>query len=163
AGDAELGGLLLRSTAPGAWRCYPEGAATPSLLASLVHYASRSRLITVLGTGAPLANSGLGSHGNAALALNLLAASPRIVWLARGGPAIGRAGARPAARTGRGQHGAPAAGQPDPGRGVRGGDPARRRGGAARAVADAPARPAGDRAAAGGGPRLRDCGGPWQA
>jgi len=81
AGDAELGGLLLRSTAPGAWRCYPEGAATPSLLASLVRYDSRGRLITVLGTGAPLANSGLGSHGNAALALNLLAASPRIVWL----------------------------------------------------------------------------------
>jgi hypothetical protein len=84
AGDAELGGLLLRSTAPGAWRCYPEGAATPSLLASLVHYDSRGRLITVLGTGAPLANSGLGSHGNAALALNLLAASPRIVWLVPG-------------------------------------------------------------------------------
>jgi len=81
AGDAHLGGLLLRSTAPDAWRCYPEGAATPSLLASLVRYDSRGRLITVLGTGAPLANSDLGSHGNAALALNLLAASPRIVWL----------------------------------------------------------------------------------
>jgi len=81
AGDAELGGLMLRSTAPGAWRCYPEGAATPSLLASLVRYGSRGRLITVLGTGAPMANSGLGSHGNAALALNLLATSPRIVWL----------------------------------------------------------------------------------
>ena len=92
AGDAELGGLLLRSTAPGAWRCYPEGAATPSLLASLVRYDSRGQLITVLGTGAPLANSGLGSHGNAALALNLLAASPRIVWLAPGGlPAPGAA------------------------------------------------------------------------
>src|SRR5215467_2298457 len=93
AGDAALGGLLLRSTAPGAWRCYPEGAATPSLLASLVRYDSRGRRITVLGTGAPLANWGLGRHGNAALALNLLATSPRIVWLVPGPvPAPGAAG-----------------------------------------------------------------------
>jgi Domain of unknown function (DUF4350) len=93
AGDAALGGLLLRSTAPGAWRCYPEGAATPSLLASLVRYDSRGRLITVLGTGAPLANSGLGRYGNAALALNLLASRPRIVWLVPGPlPAPGAAG-----------------------------------------------------------------------
>ena len=81
AGDADLGGLRLRSTAPGAWRCYPESAASRSLLASLVRYESRGRLVTVLGTGAPLANSNLGNHGNAALALNLLATSPRIVWL----------------------------------------------------------------------------------
>ena len=93
AGDADLGGLLLRSTAPGAWRCYPEGAATPSLLASLVHYDSRGRSITVLGTGAPLANSDLDRHGNAALALNLLATSPRVVWLVPGPlPAPGAAG-----------------------------------------------------------------------
>ena len=100
AGDAELGGLLLRSTAPGAWHCYPEGAATPSLLASLVQYDSRGRLITVLGTGAPLANSGLGRHGNAALALNLLAASPRIVWLVPGplpAPGTASSGHRPLA------------------------------------------------------------------
>jgi uncharacterized protein DUF4350 len=98
AGDAELGGLLLRSAAPGAGRCYPEGAATPSRLASLVRYDSRGRLITVLGTGAPLANSGLGSHGNAALALNLLAASPRIVWLVPGplpAPGAASSGHRP--------------------------------------------------------------------
>ncbi len=93
AGDAALGGLLLRSTAPGAWRCYPEGPATPSLLASLVRYESRGRLVTVLGTGAPLANSGLSGHGNAALALNLLATGPRIVWLVPGPlPAPGAAG-----------------------------------------------------------------------
>src|SRR5215831_268455 len=100
AGDAELGGLLLRATAPGAWRCYPEGAATPSLLASLVRYDSRGRPITVLGTGAPLANSGLSSHGNAALALNLLAASPRIVWLVPGplpAPGAASSGHRPLA------------------------------------------------------------------
>jgi len=93
AGDASMGGLLLRSTAPGAWHCYPEGATTPSPLASLVRYDSRGRLVTVLGTGAPLANSDLGSHGNAALALNLLTASPRIVWLVPGPlPAPGGAG-----------------------------------------------------------------------
>jgi hypothetical protein len=93
AGDADLGGLLLRSTAPGAWRCYPEGAATPSLLVSLVHYDSRGRSITVLGTGAALANSDLDRHGNAALALNLLATSPRVVWLVPGPlPAPGAAG-----------------------------------------------------------------------
>jgi len=93
AGDASMGGLLLRSTAPGAWHCYPEGATTPSPLASLVRYDSRGRLVTVLGTGAPLANSDLGSHGNAALALNLLTASPRIVWLVPGPlPAPGAAG-----------------------------------------------------------------------
>jgi hypothetical protein len=84
AGDADMGGLLLRSAAPGAWRCYPAGAASPSLLASLVRYDDRGRLVTVLGTGAPLANSNLGAHGNAALALNLLATSPRIVWLVPG-------------------------------------------------------------------------------
>src|SRR5262249_4842499 len=93
AGDAALGGLLLRSTAPGAWRCYPEGAATPSLLAAFVRYDSRSRRTTVLGMGARLANWGLGRHGNAALALNLLATSPRIVWLVPGPvPAPGAAG-----------------------------------------------------------------------
>ena len=93
AGDASMGGLLLRSTAPGAWHCYPEGAATPSLLASLVRYDSRGRTITVLGTGAPLANSDLGRHGNAALALNLLTDGPRIVWLVPGPPpAPGAAG-----------------------------------------------------------------------
>ena len=29
AGSADLGGLLLRSAAPGAWRCYPPSAVTP--------------------------------------------------------------------------------------------------------------------------------------
>jgi len=100
AGDAAMGGLLLRAPAPGAWRCYPEGAATPSLLASLVRYDSRGRRITVLGTGAPLANSDLGGHGNAALALNLLATSPRIVWLVPGplpAPGVSGSGHRPLA------------------------------------------------------------------
>jgi hypothetical protein len=92
AGSAEAGGLALRSTAPGTWRCYParlatgEGAAPPAL-PSLVRYATAGRLITVLGTGSALANQHLGSDGNAALAMNLLGASARIVWLVPGPPA----------------------------------------------------------------------------
>jgi hypothetical protein len=81
AGDADMGGLLLRSAAPGAWRCYPPSAAPALSFSSLVRYAGPGHLLTILGTGAPLANSNLGTVGNAALALNLLAASPHIVWL----------------------------------------------------------------------------------
>jgi hypothetical protein len=40
-----------------------------------------SRTVTLLGSGAPLTNQYLASHGNAALALNLLSGSSRIVWL----------------------------------------------------------------------------------
>jgi hypothetical protein len=89
AGRADLGGLLLRS-ARGAFRCYPRSAATPFSFSFLVRYATPGHIVTVLGTGAPLANANLGASGNAALALNLLAASPRIVWLVPGvlpGPA----------------------------------------------------------------------------
>ena len=84
AGRADLGGLLLRSAAPGAFRCYPRSAATPFSFSFLVRYATPGHIVTVLGTGAPLANANLGASGNAALALNLLAASPRIVWLVPG-------------------------------------------------------------------------------
>ena len=97
AGAADLGGLPLRSAAPGAWHCYPPSAATPPAFSFLVHYESRGHLITVLGTGAPLANQNLGGTGNAALVLNLLAASPRIVWLVPGplpGPVAGHHGQR---------------------------------------------------------------------
>ena len=83
AGRADLGGLLLRS-ASGAFRCYPRTAATPVPSSFLVRYATPGHIVTVLGTGAPLANANLGASGNAALALNLLAASPRIVWLVPG-------------------------------------------------------------------------------
>jgi Domain of unknown function (DUF4350) len=75
AGNADLGGLALRTTAPGAWRCYPVHG-----LPTVVSYRSRGRLITVLGTGRPLTNAALARLGNAALALNLLSAR-RIVWL----------------------------------------------------------------------------------
>jgi hypothetical protein len=80
AGAADLGGLPLRSAAPGAWRCYPGSSAA----VFLVRYDAPGHVVTVLGTGAPLANANLGATGNAALALNLLAGSPRIVWLVPG-------------------------------------------------------------------------------
>jgi hypothetical protein len=95
AGSADLGGLLLRSAAPGAFRCYPQSAVTPFSFSFLVRYAVPGHLVTVLGTGAPPANANLGASGNAALALNLLAASPRIVWLVPGllpAPAVARPG-----------------------------------------------------------------------
>ena len=104
AGSAGLGGLALRSAVPGAWRCYParlapgDGGAAPAL-PCLVRYAHSGRLITVLGTGSPLTNQYLGSDGNAALAMNLLSASSRVIWLvpgplaglpAHGGRSLGR-------------------------------------------------------------------------
>jgi Domain of unknown function (DUF4350) len=87
AGTADMGGLLLRLTARGAWHCYPAGRAPAAGIpgtsagASLVRYRSGGRVFTVLGTGAPLTNRDLGSGGNAALALNLLGGDSRIVWL----------------------------------------------------------------------------------
>ena len=60
-----------------------------------MRYAAPGHVVTVLGTGAPLANANLGATGNAALALNLLAASPRIVWLVPGPlpvPAVAHSG-----------------------------------------------------------------------
>jgi Domain of unknown function (DUF4350) len=94
AGRADLGGLLLRSAAR-AFRCYPRSAATPFSFSFLVRYATPGHIVTVLGTGAPLANANLGASGNAALALNLLAAGPRIVWLVPGllpAPAVAHPG-----------------------------------------------------------------------
>ena len=70
-------------------------AVTPFSFSFLVRYAAPGHLVTVLGTGAPLANANLGASGNAALALNLLAASPRIVWLVPGplpAPAVAHPG-----------------------------------------------------------------------
>ncbi|HEY6279628.1 MAG TPA: DUF4350 domain-containing protein, partial [Streptosporangiaceae bacterium] len=87
AGPADTGGELLTSAVRGAWRCYP-AAPIPSPrvapgtgYASLVRYASRGRIISVLGTGTPLTNGHLGADGNAALALNLLAPDSRVAWL----------------------------------------------------------------------------------
>jgi hypothetical protein len=93
AGAANLGGLALRTSAPGAWRCYPArpvaGTGTaPSALPSLVRYGSAGRLITVMGSGSGLSNRYLGSNGNAALAMNLLSTSSRIIWLVPGPPGL---------------------------------------------------------------------------
>lgn len=76
AGSADLGGTALHTTAAGGAQCYPSGG-----YPSLVRYPAGGREITVLGTGAPLANSGLARLGNAALALNLLGGTSRVVWL----------------------------------------------------------------------------------
>jgi hypothetical protein len=76
AGSADMGGVLLRSTAPGAWRCYRMNGQP-----SLVRYRIGGRTITLLGAGTPLTNQYLGGYGNAALALDLLSGNSRIVWL----------------------------------------------------------------------------------
>lgn len=87
AGTADTGGVLLNSSVRGAWRCYPAasgrggGTGPGTGYASLVRYASHGRIITVLGTGTPLTNGYLAAGGNAALALNLVAADSRVVWL----------------------------------------------------------------------------------
>jgi hypothetical protein len=90
AGNANMGGVALRAPAlPGAQRCYPVQQAP-----SLIRYVTGGRTVTVLGTGIPLTNGSLASYGNAALALNLLAARPAIVWLTPGPAALAAAGTR---------------------------------------------------------------------
>jgi hypothetical protein len=59
---------------------------------TLVRYQAGGRTVTVLGSGVPLTNAALAHRGNAALALNLLRGSPRIVWLVPSPPAITPAG-----------------------------------------------------------------------
>ncbi|MGO9783642.1 MAG: DUF4350 domain-containing protein [Streptosporangiaceae bacterium] len=86
AGSADLGGAALHTTVPGAGRCYPVNGHP-----SLVRYSAGDRVITVLGTSAPLTNSSLAQLGNAALSLNLLGGSSRIVWLVPSPPAPGAA------------------------------------------------------------------------
>jgi hypothetical protein len=107
AGNADLGGLqlavrpppkprrALRGAASRPALCYPTGGS-----ASLVRYTAAGRVITVLGSGNALTNGSLAHLGNAALALNLLGAHTRLVWLV---PGPGRPGGRPG--------GAPANGQ----------------------------------------------------
>jgi len=86
AGDADMGGLTLRPTAPGIELCYPGPSPAPSALA---RYERAGRTVTVLGTGTPLTNAHLAARGNAALALNLLASRPLIVWLTPLATAVG--------------------------------------------------------------------------
>jgi len=78
AGPADLGGpgLRVRPGTPGVAQCYRSGG-----LATLVQLRSGGRLITVLSTGDPLTNAYLARQGNAALAINLLSAGGKVVWL----------------------------------------------------------------------------------
>ncbi len=48
---------------------------------TLVQLPVNGRLVTVLGSGAPLSNASLGAQGDAALAINLLSAGRRVTWL----------------------------------------------------------------------------------
>jgi hypothetical protein len=74
AGEATLGGIGY--AAPGARSCYPgeEGGGT------LLQLAEGNRTTSLLGTPAPLTNAQLAQQGNAALALRLLGAHPKLVW-----------------------------------------------------------------------------------
>ncbi|HTU76180.1 MAG TPA: DUF4350 domain-containing protein [Trebonia sp.] len=82
AGDAYVGGALLRTDDPAAVTCYPD---LPG--AFLIQYPDATRTITILGSSAPLTNSYLADYGDAALALNLMRRDSRIVWLVPSGAA----------------------------------------------------------------------------
>ncbi|WP_410568971.1 DUF4350 domain-containing protein [Amycolatopsis sp. cmx-4-61] len=74
AGEATLGGIGYAS--PGARSCYPgeDGGGT------LLQLAGGRGTTTLLGSPAPLTNARLADEGNAALALRLLGAHPKLVW-----------------------------------------------------------------------------------
>ena len=87
AGDAGLGGVLMRVSGTAGGLCYRvDGHPT------LVRYLAGGRTVTLLGSGVPLTNADLAHRGNAALALNLLRGSPQIVWLVPSPPAVTAAG-----------------------------------------------------------------------
>ena len=98
AGDAAMGGVLLRvSSAATTPAAAPAAAAAAECYRvdghpTLVRYQAGGRTVTVLGSGVPLTNAALAHRGNAALTLNLLRGSPRIVWLVPSPPAISPAG-----------------------------------------------------------------------
>ncbi|SFW92514.1 DUF4350 domain-containing protein [Amycolatopsis australiensis] len=74
AGDVTLGGIGY--TSPGARSCYPgeDGGGT------LLQLADSGGTTTLLGDPAPLTNERLAEQGNAALALHLLGAHPKLAW-----------------------------------------------------------------------------------
>jgi hypothetical protein len=76
AGDVLMGGVLMRDTTGRAAQCYQVHGHP-----SLIRYTAGGRSVTLLGTGTPLSNGGLAKRGDAALVLNLLQGTPRIVWL----------------------------------------------------------------------------------
>ncbi|MFD3687232.1 DUF4350 domain-containing protein [Nocardiopsis sp. NPDC058631] len=76
AGDATVGGELYTAPAGAdATGCYPGGSGD-----ALLQVDVGGPTTTVLGTGEPLTNTALGAEGNAALAMNLMAAE-HVVWL----------------------------------------------------------------------------------
>ena len=89
AGTANLGGSTYRAPAS-TIGCYLSGG-----FPSLVRYRAKDRMITILGSGAPLMDGQLARNGNAALALNLLSANRRIVWLTPEPPLTQPTPARP--------------------------------------------------------------------
>lgn len=77
AGPADLGGPGLHVTpAASIDMCYPVGGQP-----TLVQIRSGRHLVTLLSSGAPLANGYLAHQGNAALAINLLSGRGPVVWL----------------------------------------------------------------------------------
>jgi hypothetical protein len=93
AGAADLGGSGLRVQAGPAHvaQCYREDGQP-----TLVRFRSGGRLITVLGTGAPLSDAYLAQQGNAALAINLLSSGGPVSWLVPTLPTSSGTGGRPA-------------------------------------------------------------------
>ena len=71
-------------------QCYRQNG-----LPALVQFRSAGRLVTVLSTGVPLANTYLARQGNAALAINLLSGAGPVVWLVPAVPASGPPAGRP--------------------------------------------------------------------
>jgi hypothetical protein len=76
AGDAYLGGSMLRTASQAARRCYPSAGGY-----GLISYAHGTRTVYVLGTSTPLTNGYLAERGDAALAMNLLSNATEVVWL----------------------------------------------------------------------------------
>ncbi|MFE5329992.1 DUF4350 domain-containing protein [Embleya sp. NPDC056575] len=77
AGSADVGGGRFDiGPFPAATGCYPYAGLPTLVLAP----AGPGRDTVVLGSGGLLTNDRLDAHGNAALALNLLGAHPRLVW-----------------------------------------------------------------------------------
>jgi hypothetical protein len=141
AGDARLGGFRYHTTIPGARICYQVADS-----GTLVQVSTEdSGTVTVLGTGEPLTNEYLAHDGNAALSMRLLGNNPRLVWYL---PSVNDP-ALDAVKLSQGLA-------------VRG-DSAGYRGRADRAVAGAPPRPRGHRAAAGRGAGRRNRRGTGQA
>lgn len=85
AGTAEVASTAYTAAAPRVGTvslCYGNQEASQGLepAAPLVHVRTPARAVTVLGDDRPLTNARLDQHGNAALALGVLGAQPRLVW-----------------------------------------------------------------------------------